>query len=384
VKKSVVNMAKTKIAIIRCESYDEKTVYDAIKKGINLIGGIGLFVKKNEKILLKVNCLAGANPDEAVTTHPTILNAMIKILEEKNISSIYGDSPGFGKPDSELKHAGFQDVADKHNIKLGDFNDGKTINFPEGIVCKKFNIANACLKSGGTDGIISLSKMKTHSLTRITGAVKNQFGCVYGLNKAGYHLSTPNPTNFSRMLIDLNLLIKARLFIMDGICAMEGNGPRGGKPVKMNCIIMSSDPVAIDSAFCRMINLDPVLVPTIKYGRIAGLGTYLPEELEYVGDPIESFINKRFDVTRKPVSNDLIKSIMPVFFRNMIYQKPIIDPKKCIKCGICVKACPVEGKALHFKDNKKDKPPVYNYNKCIRCYCCQEMCPQKAISVKGR
>jgi len=375
---------RVKVAIIRCETYDEKEVYNAVKKGIDLIGGIDLFVKPHEKILLKVNCLAGSKPDDAVTTHPSILNAVIKILHGahgKNLSLSYGDSPGFGKPALSLEQSGFKDVAEKHNVKLGDFTEGKTKEFPQGLETKSFNIANACLES---DGIISLSKMKTHMLAKITGAVKNQFGCVYGLNKANFHLKIPNPTNFSKMLVDLNMLLKPRLFIMDGIVAMEGNGPRGGTPINMNCIIISTDPIAVDSTFCRMIDLDPLTVPTIKYGKLAGLGTYLEEEIEYVGDPIESFINKKFDVERKPVSNDLLKSFMPRFIRNSIYHKPVIDPKKCIKCGICVEACPVEGKALHFVDNKRTAPPKYDYNKCIRCYCCQEMCPQKAISSKGR
>jgi ferredoxin len=191
------------------------------------------------------------------------------------------------------------------------------------------------------------------------------------------------------MLVELNLLLKPRLFIMDGIIAMEGNGPRSGTPVKMNCIIVSSDPVAIDSTFCRMINIDPATVPTNKYGKMYGLGTYDLENIEYVGDPIEDFMNPYFKIDRKPVSNDLFKSIMPAFVRNQLFPKPMIDPEKCVKCGICVSACPVEGKALNFKDSDtnpgtKDKtqPPVYDYDKCIRCYCCQEMCPHHAIHVK--
>ncbi len=379
-------MTKSKVAIIYCDSYNEEKVYQAVKKGINLIGGINQFVKPKEKILLKVNCLVGTNPNDAVTTHPSILNATIKILnenynEKNKLNLSYGDSPGFGKPEASLETAGFKKIAEKYKVKLGDFNDGKLVEFKDGIEAKSFNIANACLES---DGLISLSKMKTHMLARITGAVKNQFGCVYGLNKANYHLKIPNPTNFSKMLVDLNLLLKPRLYIMDGIVAMEGNGPRGGTPINMNCIIISNDPVAVDSTFCRMIDLDPMLVPTNKYGKIAGLGTYEKQEIEYVGDPINKFINKKFNVVRKQVSNNLIKSLMPKFLRNIIYHKPMIDSLKCIKCGICVNACPVEGKALHFTNNKKDSPPKYDYNKCIRCYCCQEMCPKKAIYSKGR
>jgi uncharacterized protein (DUF362 family)/NAD-dependent dihydropyrimidine dehydrogenase PreA subunit len=364
-----------KVAIVKCTSYDEEIVYKSVKRGIDLLGGMGSLVKKNEKILLKVNNLVGSKPDDAVTTHPSILNAMIRILINEKVKVIYGDSPGFEKPAAAIGKSGYDKIAEKYNITMGDFDTGKIVDFPEGVVCKKFSIANACLDA---DGIISLPKMKAHQLTRITGAVKNQFGCVNGLNKAGFHVRYPNPTDFSRMLVDLNLLLKPRLYVMDGIIAMEGNGPRGGDPVKMNCLIISNDPIAVDATFCRLIGLDPLFVPTIKYGQLEGLGSY--EYITYVGDPIDEFINKKFNVVRKPVKNSSFKSLMPSIIRNAIYSRPIINKAKCIKCGICVNACPVEGKALNFKERKN--PPVYNYGKCIRCFCCQEMCPQKAIYVE--
>jgi len=381
-------MAKTKVAIIKCESYDEKLVYNAVKKGIELIGGIDLFVKKGENILLKVSNLAGAKPEEAVCTNPSVLNAVIKILLEKNISVFYGDSPGFEKPGIALAKSGLKEIGDRYSLELGDFEHGKTVDFPKAMVCNKFEIANACLEA---DGIISLPKMKTHGLTRITGAIKNQLGCVHGFHKAALHAKYPNSVTFSKMLVDLNNLLKPRLFIMDGIVAMEGNGPRGGEPVKMNCILVSTDPVAVDATFCRMINLKPSFVPTNKYGKASGLGTYEMNEIDDKGDSLGSFINKKFKVNRAPVGVSLFSSSGRIIM-NALYAKPVIVAEKCTKCGICVNECPVEGKALQFKKlngnngnngklNKKE-PPVYNYKKCIKCYCCQEMCPSKAIYLK--
>jgi uncharacterized protein (DUF362 family)/Pyruvate/2-oxoacid:ferredoxin oxidoreductase delta subunit len=332
----------------------------------------------NEKILLKPNVLAGAKPEDQVTTHPSVLNGTIRYLQENGIAMLYGDSPGFEKPGPALTKAGLTQIANRYAVALGDFEKGKIIDFPQGHFCKKFTIANACFEA---DGIISLPKMKTHGLTRITGAVKNQFGCVAGLNKAGFHLKIPNARNFSKMLVDLNLYLKPRLYIMDGITAMEGNGPRGGDPVQMNCLIISTDPIAVDSTFCAMIDLNPKFIVTNVSGHAAKLGTYLCEEIEYVGDPLESFINKKFNIVRKPVENNIVASFVPRPIKNLIVSRPEIDRDKCIKCGICVNACPVEGKALNFKNNNKKYKPVYNYTKCIRCYCCQEVCPEKAISV---
>ncbi|HPO48959.1 MAG TPA: DUF362 domain-containing protein [Spirochaetota bacterium] len=370
-------MKKSKVALIRCEEYQIETVYDAIKKGINLIGGIDNFVKEGEKILLKPNILAGRKPEKATTTHPIVFEAVVKILLEKNVIITYGDSPGFDKPSVGLTKSGITEVADRYDVKQADFDSGQTIDNPNAPYGKTFEIAQGVLDA---DGLISLSKMKSHQLTRITGAIKNQFGCVYGINKAKYHVKLPNATMFSGMLVDLNIMLKPRLYIMDGIVAMEGNGPASGDPVKMNCILISDDPVALDATFCRMVSINPEFIPTNLYGYKAGLGVYLEENIEIVGDRLEDFVNKSFKVVRKPVKEDaFVKKLER--FRNLLVSRPVIDKNKCVKCGICVEACPVEGKAILFKNGKKN-PPSYLYKKCIRCYCCQEVCPHKSIFVK--
>lgn len=372
-------MNRSKVAIIRCETYDESVVFEAVKKGVDLIGGLASIIKAGEKVLLKPNNLASSKPDDAVTTHPSVFAAVARLLTEAGLAVTYGDSPGFEKPAASLAKSGFAAVAQRYGIPLGDFEKGKPVTFPEGKVWKQFDIANACFDA---DVIVSLPKMKTHALARITGAIKNQFGCVHGLNKAAFHVKIPNPVQFSRMLVDLNGYLKPRLFIMDGIVAMEGNGPRGGTPRKMNCIIVSRDPIAIDATFCRMIGIDPSWIPTNTYGKKEGLGTWLADEIELLGDPLSDFVQGDFDVVRKPLTgagrkpNGLIS--------NLFYPRPVIDGEKCIKCGICVDACPVEGKALDFAGGNKAAPPIYDYKKCIRCYCCQEMCPHKAIEAKKR
>lgn len=99
--------------------------------------------------------------------------------------------------------------------------------------------------------------MKTHEFQRVTGAVKNQFGCIPGKLKGEFHVKVPGPYEFAKMLVDLNLYINPRLYIMDGIFAMEGNGPRGGSPRKMDVLLFSRDPIALDATVCRLMNLDP-------------------------------------------------------------------------------------------------------------------------------
>lgn len=368
----------SKVAIVRCESYEQSCVDKAVSEAIELIGGINQFVQPEEKILMKPNILTLKQPDRAATTHPSVVHATIRLLKEAGYNQLtYGDSPGFGAPDKAARVAGIKTVADEWKVPLVDFMTGSTVPYADGAKCKQFEIAKGVQAA---DAIISISKMKAHQLTRVTGAVKNQLGCVNGLNKAGFHAKYPDGIGFSEMLIDLNKLLNPRLYIMDGIVAMEGNGPNSGTPRKMNVILASSDPIALDSTFCRLINLNPEFVPTNVFGEQHGLGTYQEGKIEIVGEALTSVICKDFDVVRAPVKDENFNSATK--FKRLMLRKPVINEAKCVKCGVCVDACPVEGKAVNFKTSQKNQPPKYNYKACIRCYCCQEMCPQKAIDVK--
>lgn len=368
----------SKVALIRCESYEYEMVKSSIERGLSFLGGITQFVDKGEKILLKPNLLVGEVPEKCVTTHPAVFKAVAQILIEGGANVSYGDSPAIGKTAKVAKKAGLAEIADELNIKLADFKTGVDTFFDKGLQNRKFTIAKAVLDN---DGVVSLPKLKTHGLEKLTGAIKNQFGCVPGVLKGEFHLKLPGADDFAKMLVDLNKLIGPRLYIMDGIWGMEGNGPRGGTPKKMNILLLSSDPVALDATVCRLINVDPKYVPTTKYGMQAAMGTFLKEEITLVGDDFDGFATDDFDINRKP-----IKSYKPGFFagflNNRVVSKPYIEDEKCIRCGACVDMCPANPRAVFFKDGDKSISPVYNYDNCIRCFCCQEICPESAIKLK--
>ena len=370
-------MDKSKVAVIRCEKYDNAQVLISIKKGIGLLGGISLFVKHGDKIVLKPNILIGSDPEKCVTTHPAVFRAVGSIFKEAGAIISYGDSPGFGKSEPNLRRSGFKQVGDELGFILADFDSGKPISHKDALLVKKFIIANGVLDN---DGLISLPKLKTHGLMRFTGAVKNQFGCVPGFLKGQYHVKLPDPYNFAAMLVDINTLVKPRLYIMDGITAMEGNGPRSGKPKQLNVLLLSIDPIALDATACKIINLNPEFVPTSKLGEKVGLGTYHSENIEIVGEQIEPFVDKSFNVNRTAPTSDSGGGIRN-FIKNKITQRPLINKAKCTRCGTCVKMCPIEPKAVDWVKGDKSKTPKHNYDLCIRCYCCQEICPEGAITI---
>jgi uncharacterized protein (DUF362 family)/NAD-dependent dihydropyrimidine dehydrogenase PreA subunit len=335
-------------------------------------------VKKGEKILLKPNLLIGDPPEKCVTTHPSVFKAAAEIFKSAGAIMYYGDSPSFGSTLAAAKKAGIADAAQESGIIPADFKTGVEVFYEKGIQNKKFVIAKGVLDS---DGIISLPKLKTHGFERYTGCVKNQFGCIPGLLKGEYHVKLPDANNFAKMLVDLNMFVNPRLYIMDGIMAMEGNGPRGGKPKKMDILLMSSDPIAIDSVICKIIDINPEFVPTVKFGAEFGAGVFRDKDIRLLGDPIEKFIQKDFDIVRKPLRGYKQNGVLK-FMNNRLVPKPYIEDDICIKCGICINVCPANPKALKWPKEDKSEAPVYNYDNCIRCYCCQELCPESAVRLR--
>ena len=366
------------VAIIKCESYDYQAVKKAVEKGISLVGGIGKFVNQGEKILLKPNLLSASAPEKGVTTHPAVFKAAAELFLAAGAVVSYGDSPPTGNTQGAAKKSGLTAIADELGLKTADFKTGREVLFEEGRQNKKFVIAQGVLES---DGVISLPKLKTHGLVRYTGCVKNQFGCIPGVLKGEFHVKLPDALNFAKMLVDLNNLIMPRLYIMDGIEAMEGNGPRGGNLRRMNVLLFSEDPIALDATACRLINLNPEIVPTIKFGMEFGAGTWLPEEIELLGDNFDELKLDNFEVDRTPVRPFKAGGIAR-FINNRLVPKPVINVNECSKCGICVSMCPADPKAVNLDDGDKTKAPIYDYGLCIRCYCCQEMCPEGAITLK--
>ena len=410
----------SKVALVKCTSYNQQEVDSAVRQAVRLLGGFGnIFMGTSEEsfeggdpsngktldsdslLVLKPNLLAKAAPERACTTHPAVFRAVGRALQDEGYSNLkYGDSPGNPviKPEKVADECGIKGAADELRIPIGNFEKGIEVNYPRGAVADRFILCDEIVRA---DGIINICKMKTHQLERITGAVKNTFGCVYGANKAASHAKYPTAETFAKMMADLNCLVKPVLHVMDGVVAMEGNGPQSGTPTPMNVILASTDPVALDSVFCYLVDLKPELVPTNYYGQKQGIGTCENIEIVTADGEItpeqaaELYGSRSFNVQR---SREFRGALKPVrFLAPLLEKKPVVKKERCIGCGMCVNACPVDGKAVFLKtensherqvpgDNSDDimtrRIAEYDYGKCIKCYCCQEMCPEEALTVK--
>jgi len=376
--KSVTQNGRATVAVAKCPDYSgEDTVYLCLKRLLDCLGGMARFVKQGEKVLVKPNLLAGEEPQKAVTTHPTVVAAMVRLVKEAGGIPAIGDSPCIARLESVAVPTGMADVAARYKAGLVDLATATDITLTDGVILKRITVAREALEA---DAIISVSKLKTHNYTIFTGAVKNMFGVVPGLVKADYHLRMPRIEDFSKMLLDVYAAVPVRLHVMDGIWAMEGDkGPRSGNPRRVGVLIAGSDGIAVDAVATSIVGIEPDSVPTTRIGHAGGRGVGRIEEIQVVGDPLEEVRVSDFRGVRRPGG---IAEKLPPFLLNWLRKhvanKPAINPKACELCMTCYKACPP--KAIHHR--RGSRRLRIDYDECIRCYCCLESCPHDAVDIR--
>lgn len=363
---------KNLVSIVRCQTYEDEEILDALKKAIDLIGGIKNFIKPTDKVLLKPNLLYGKSPDKAVTTHPSIVKGMIYIVREAGGIPLIGDSPSIGSLIKAAEKSGIKDVADELNCPLIEFNRPVTVFNKNGRVFKQFEIDNSVLEA---DVIINLPKLKTHTQMLLTLGVKNLFGCIPGRKKPLWHLKAgKDPKVFAEVLIDLYLLINPQLTILDGVVGMEGDGPNSGDPVQIGVILGSSDPLSLDQIVCDILGIPRESLIT---NRVAFEGGLAKDEIEILGEILENVKVRKFKLPKIVRPDWNLPTFIGKGLKNFFTSKPFVDEQYCKKCNQCVEICPP--RAL----KKGDKGLIFDYGECIRCFCCQEVCPEGAIKIKS-
>ncbi|WP_432665680.1 DUF362 domain-containing protein [Wukongibacter baidiensis] len=368
-----------KVSLIKCDEYDYIKVKSAVEESFNNLGGIEKYIAPGEKVLLKLNLLMKKRPEEATTTHPVFVKALAEVLIKYGAEVIIGDSPGGPFNTSVLKGVykacGIEEIADEVGATLNYNTNSVEIKNVDGLILKKIRAIEILEE---VDKVISVSKLKTHGMMLFTGAVKNMFGIVAGLEKAEYHVRMPNYIDFSNALVDICLAAKPVLSFMDGIVGMEGAGPSAGDPRHVGAVIASESPYHLDVAAAHIIGLDPEKIPTVKRCVERGLCKGNFEDIELFGDNIEEFIIKDF-VVPEIRGIDLLEGKIPKFLRDILnglmQPKPVFLHDKCVGCSDCAENCPP--RVIEMVNNK---PEVY-LEECIRCFCCQELCPVKAVDI---
>ena len=347
------------------KAFDALRVWDKIRPGM--------------RVVLKPNLVMSSKPEQAIITHPAFTAAVGKCVQKAGGRVVIAESPGGPYTPAAIKAmfraTGYRDMAEACGFTLYTDCKSREVTLPQAKRCRELSVVEPFLDR---DYLIDLPKLKTHSMVGFSGAVKNLFGTVPGLQKPELHCRFPEREPFSEMLCDLCHFLGPDLSLMDGIWAMEGNGPTGGQRRDLHVIAGSESPWALDVAAASLVGLEPEKIVMLREGHERGYGPLDLSELELVGDPMETLLAPDF-LKAEASSTDFIDRL-PKFLRpaakKLATPYPRIDKKRCVGCGKCAESCPQH--TISLRDGKA----VIRYQNCIRCFCCHEMCPKHVVQIK--
>jgi len=374
----IKKMKKAKVSIVKVADYNSEEIYTALKRNLCLLGGLENIIKPRSKVFVKINHLSPpSSPDDAIVTHPSFTKEVLRLLLELNLKITVGDDIQSKEKDGFLL-SGYRKVCNDLGVRLVNL---KQEGFRE-VSCKGQILKKALISPmlHEADYILNLPKLKTHSLTVFTGAVKNMFGIIpYGL-RLDYHRLYKRGDVFSQMLVDVFSCAPPHLTIMDGIVGMEGEGPSGGSPKRVGVILASQDSVAVDAVASKIVGFNPMNIFTTQNAHERGLGTGEIEKIEIAGEDIPGVEVRNFK--HSAVALGFIKRKIPSFLHGFIQSQLTLTPKitmnKCTLCTECVDICPKGAARL-------DGDLVWiDRNLCIHCMCCHEVCRSQAIKLRQR
>ncbi len=361
---------RTRVALAKCTQYRQEDISAALEKLFSQLGGLQRFIPPGGSVLIKPNLLTDREPEKAVTTHPEVARALVRMVRKCGGHPFIGDSPaGAMKIESVLEKTGFRALCAEEKVRFAVLEKEPTVTHD-------FNGVSLAIAKAAFDAdlVINVPKLKTHAFTLFTNAVKNVFGLLPGFQKMLLHKSFPNPRQFGECLAFLYKTVKPGLTVCDAVVGMEGDGPSGGTPVQLGFLAASADGVALDMALCNLLGINAKNVFYLDSLRRSGGGEWDPEMIELAGDHPET------GKIKQPGAADAMRLIprrLVRFIEPLVWIAPSFT-EACTACGICVKSCPV--KALELTPPGR---PVVNRRKCIGCCCCHEVCPARAIKMSA-
>lgn len=375
------------LALAVCGEYDKTALTQHITAMMDQLGIAPSFFQ-GKKVAVKPNLVMKKPAEYAATTHPAVLDALLSYLDDCDCADVViAESMGGPFTESALRGVytvcGIEDAVKGHNAHLNFDVTSRPVTAPNGILCKSFEIITPIADA---DIIINLCKLKSHSLTRMSGAIKNTFGCIPGLTKFEFHARYPDYADFNQMLVDLSSMLheqKACIDICDAIVGMEGNGPTGGIPRKIGCLLASRNPFVLDTVSSAMLSCEgevPMIAEACRRG-------YTPEHADdvHVTADWHTLILTDF---RAPDTAQRSKNALhwlPKVLGGRVFDwfapRPVIRTATCIGCGECERSCPVHTIEI-IRDKQGKKKAKIHADQCIRCFCCQELCPIHSVDIR--
>lgn len=351
--------------IVRRASYDYPELKELVHQMLERLipGGI----EWGSRVIIKPNLLGPAPPEKAIVTHPLVVRAVAEYVIGKGARAQISDSPAMGTFTRVMRESGILAAVEGLDVECREFTVSTTVDIGEPF--GRVEVARDALEA---DVLINLPKLKTHTQMLLTLGVKNLFGCIVGFRKPQWHFRAGvDREMFALLLVRVHNRLKPAVTLLDGILAMEGEGPgNGGVPRHIGVVLGSRDALALDAVVCNMFGLPVDALPTIRAAGRAGL---LSGAFDLDGELVR-------------VPDFKIPQMVPLVFgppcfhsilRRHLVQRPVLKRgQPCRACGDCRRYCPA-GAIVQGKDKV-----LFDYDKCIRCYCCIEVCPHGVLGTE--
>ena len=371
-------MKKVRVSIVKQADYNSTEIHEGLKQSFSYLGGLENLIRPGSHVFVKINHLSPPSPPEkAIVTHPAFTREVLLFLKQLDVTVTVGDDIQ-SKVEDGFLISGYRQICDELGVRLLNLKeDGFREVSCRGKLLKKVFISPRVLEA---DFILNLPKLKTHSFTVFKGAVKNMFGVIPIGFRHRYHRKFIRNDVFSRMLVDIYSCVPPHLTVMDGIVAMEGEGPSTGNKKKVGVIIASRDAVAVDAVASKITGFNPMNIYTTQDAHERGLGIGRIEDIEIAGENIQDVEVRDFKHSTAAIAlfRRKLPSFLYAYFQNQLTLIPEIITKKCTACLECVNICP-RGAAKPEEDFVRIDKDL-----CIHCMCCHEVCRFQAIKLKQR
>jgi uncharacterized protein (DUF362 family) len=267
-------MQQSKVAIVKGERGHEP-----VFKALDLIDYKSA-LSGWEKVLIKVNFITVDTWDTGATTDPIVVEAIIKKLKNLPVEVFVVESDvTMTNADKAFEATGMKEMCQRNGVEclnLRHLKDRVKIDVPNGETLRSVTVPRIVTESA----VISAAKLKTHTATKVTLGMKNMFGLLPDKFKGKYHAR-----GISKVIVDINTVLKPALTVIDGFVGMEGRGPTDGTPVKMDLIIVGNDVVATDATAARVMGFEPMEIAHIRRAYEKGLGNI--DNIEVLGSKLD-------------------------------------------------------------------------------------------------